>query len=833
MVLTRTEPAVEHAAALCFHCGDTVGVAPRFFVRRNGVDLPVCCAGCRAVAELIEASGFGNYYRFRETPALTPSPDKQRLLEAWQRCDQRESLWGEVLADGTRELLLQVEGIRCAACAWLIRSHLEARIGIRSVQVDTATGYARIIWDPRLTVLSQLAEAFLQIGYTPHLPLAEAEERGRQAERRASLQRVGVAGLGMMQVMMYAIALYAGEAAGMSGANKGFLEWVSLIVTLPVVLYSGRVFFSSAWASLRRGRPGMDVPVSLAITLAFVSSCINFFRGEGQVWFDSVVMFIFFLSLGRHIELTLRHRNLKSGAALARMLPEWSERVRGDGTETVPAMDLVEGDRVRVRAGEAFPADGEIISGSSEVNESLLTGESRPLAVRPGSRVIAGSINLSAPLEFRVSAAGSGTVISTLGRMLVRAQIERPGHAAFPQWMVPTFTITVLTLSGLTGWYWSNVNPDLVFQTMLAVLVASCPCALSLAIPAVHASASLGLLQKGIFLTRPEALVALNRVDTVVFDKTGTLTRGEPVIAGTSLNPDRPEFSRDRVLQIAATLEQESAHPLARAFKSHTPAGKARNVGIFSGFGLAGEIDGKVWRIGSSLFIGGEDHQMIESELASLGESHGENRGENRGTHILLADEQGWVAEFLLQDGLREGAEQAVQGLSAGDIQLEILSGDNAAAVQPVAGVLGIRDWRAGQSAANKLERIRRLREQGRRILMVGDGVNDAPVLAAADVSMTVKGGADLAHSAADLILSSGSLEQILQARGMASAAVRLIRQNLLWALFYNISIIPLAMSGHLQPWMAALGMSASSLLVVGNATRLAQIKQTRGRHAR
>jgi len=546
--------------------------------------------------------------------------------------------------------------------------------------------------------------------------------------------------------------------------------------------------------------------------LAFVSSCVNFFRGEGQVWFDSVVMFIFFLSVGRHVELTLRHRNLKSGAALARLLPEWSERISGDRTETVPAIDLIEGDLVRVRAGEAFPADGEITGGSSDVNESLLTGESRPVKVEPGFKVIAGAINLSAPLEFRVSAAGSGTVVSALGRMLVRAQVERPGHAAFPEWMIPAFTVTVLTLAGLTGWYWSNVNPDLVFQTMLAVLVASCPCALSLAIPAVHASASLGLLQRGIFLTRPESLIALSRVDSVVFDKTGTLTRGEPVIAGVMLNPERPEFSRERALQIAAMLERESAHPLARAFRIHAVSGRVTRAEIFPGQGLAGEWDGTIWRIGSEAFTG----------MGSLPET------DSPGTRIFLADEKGWVAAFLLHDGLRERAEETVKELAGQGLQLEILSGDNADAVRAVAEALGIRDWRAGQTPEAKLERIRNLRGQGHRILMVGDGVNDAPVLAAADVSMTVKGGADLAHSAADLILSSGSLDQIPQARRMASAAVRIIRQNLLWALVYNISIIPLAMSGHLQPWMAALGMSASSLLVVGNATRLARGRQAR-----
>ncbi len=476
-------------------------------------------------------------------------------------------MWGAELAEGRRDLLLQTEGIRCAACAWLIRSHMENTPGVHSVQVDTATGYTRIIWSPSANRLSQLAASLMELGYKPHLPLASAEEQGRQEERRNSMKRLGVAGLGMMQVMMYAVGLYAGDAYGIEVAQRSFLEWVSLMVTLPVLLYSGRIFFEGAWRSIRAGRPGMDVPVALAITLAFIASCHNFFVSSGEVWFDSVVMFIFFLSLGRHIEMMLRHRNLQAGTALARLLPEWAERITATGRETVPSSDLVDGDRVLVRVGESFPADGRLVDGATDVDEALLTGESRAIVRRPDDPVIAGTINLSQPVEIEVTASGDETTISALGRLLLLAQSRRPASQVIPAWLVPVFIIAVLLIAGLTWMGWQWVDPERAFSAMLSVLVASCPCALSLALPVVYAAASHRLLDDGILLTRGEALEVLTRIDTVVFDKTGTLTRGTPEITSVVLNPERARFDEHTVIRIAAALESSSAHPIARAFQ--------------------------------------------------------------------------------------------------------------------------------------------------------------------------------------------------------------------------------------------------------------------------
>jgi Cu2+-exporting ATPase len=762
------------------------------------------------VAELIFATGLGRYYQFRQELGRKAEEDVQRGIAAWQGCDDREELWGTQLADNKRELLLQTEGIRCAACAWLIRSHLEHRPGVRSVQVDTATGYTRIVWDPDQYRLSQLAGSLMELGYKPHLPLAGAEEEGRQAENRDSMKRLGVAGLGMMQVMMYAVGLYAGDAFGIALAERSFLEWVSLLVTLPVLLYSGRVFFEGAWRSIKARSPGMDVPVSLAISLAFLASCFNFFRGQGEVWFDSVVMFIFFLSLGRHIEMILRHRNLQAGAALARLLPEWAERITGGERQTIPAGDLVEGNLVLVRVGEAFPADGILHAGSTDVDEALLTGESRPLARSEGDSVIAGTMNLRQPVEMEVTASGRETAVSSLGRLLLLAQTRRPSASFLPSWLVPTFIIAVITIAAATWLAWQYIDPSRGFAAMLAVLVASCPCALSLALPVVHAAASRRLLDEGILLTRGESLQALNDVDTVAYDKTGTLTGGTPEIREISVNPERVGITKSDALHLAAAIESSSAHPVARAFQSADVAtpGKEplelspRQLEVHAGQGIQAVIDGVRWRIGSSGF-------------AAAGAGCEESGG------IWLGDDQGWVARFDLRDRLREGAVPVVHQLKKEGLASLILSGDDETAVGQVAERVGIDTWSARQSPEMKLARLERLRAEGRSVLMIGDGVNDAPVLAAADVSMTVKGGAELANSSADMILTEPSLSLVIRARTTAVRARHLIRQNLSWAILYNISVLPLAVSGLLRPWMAALGMSLSSLLVVANAARL------------
>lgn len=788
------------ARASCFHCGEPCPSAPPR-VRVDGVEQPVCCAGCQAVAGLILSSGLARYYRFRQATAPRADLDPQAVAADWRACDAQADSWGERLDADRFELLLQADGVRCAACAWLIRNALEPLPGIEQVQVDLASGYCRLTWQPALIPLSRIAQELARLGYRPHLPLAGDEERGRLRERRLALRRLGVAGLGMMQVMMYAVGLYAGATLGISEGARRFLEWTSLLVTIPVVFYSGHVFFSGAAASLRAGRVGMDVPVALAIAVAFTASAWNFLRGSGAVYFDSVVMFIFFLSAARYLQMAARHRNLSAGSALARLLPEWAERLEGEAQRRVPARELRPGDRVRVAAGESFPADGVIALGTTEVNEALLTGESQGLPRGPGEKVVAGSVNLAQPVTVQVSAAGAEATVSLLGRRLLALRGRLDTRLVAAERIAGWFVAAVLLLAVLTAGWWLWQAPERALAATLAVLVVSCPCALSLATPAALSAASRALLRRGILLTRGEALEALAVADVVMFDKTGTLTAGQPVLTDVQLNPLRGEIDRARALAIAAALEAHAAHPLARAFGAPADDCEAQEVRWQPHAGLSGRVGQGRYRLGSRAFAApGQDD-----------------------AGIWLSDESGWLARFELRDPLRPGAANALAGLAAQGVRVVIASGDAVGPVAELAARLGVAEWRARLDPEAKLEWLHALRAQGHTLLAVGDGVNDALVLGAADVAVSVQGASDLANSAADLVLTGVSLHALLDARAMARRTARVIRQNLAWAVTYNALAVPLAAAGVLAPWMAALGMSASSLLVVANAARLAR----------
>jgi len=798
----------------CFHCGEPVPAGCRLTVEVDGEPQPVCCSGCEAVATLILRSGMSGYYRYRTARAAKPTEQDFEVEASWRRFDQRTSLWGETLGDGCYEMLLQAENVRCAACAWLIRSQLETRDGIDQAQVDVSTGFVRVRWRPGRIRLSRIAGILAGIGYRPHLPLSAGEAFGRQQERRLAMKRLGVAGLGMMQVMMYAVALYAGEASGIAAGPERFLQWVSLLVTTPVVAYSGAAFYSGAWRSLRARQVGMDVPVALAISIAFAASCVNFLRGSGHVYFDSVVMFIFFLSLGRYSELVIRQRNLQTGLALARLQPEWAERLCNGNTEKVPAADLRVGDRFMVRSGQPFPADGRVTRGTTTVNESLLTGESNPVTRKPGDKVIGGSINLTQPVEAEVSANPDESTVSVLGRMLLKSQTHRSRFARVSERYAGWFVALVLLVAAGTALWWLFHDRGLLLPATLAVLVISCPCALSLAAPAAIASSSRKLMEHGVLLTRTPALEALKGVDTVIFDKTGTLTTGSPRLAAIHLNPARVGFTEKGVREIAALLESGTAHPAGRALQMTAATRRSADAIVHHENGVAGRVDGSDYRLGSARFANiSPAQQGNEPESAAP-------------STVWLADGQGWVARFELEDRLRAGVGESIGALKQRGLHIVILSGDQPQAVAAVASRTGIPEWHADRSPQQKMAFLRRLQDSGKQVLMIGDGVNDAPVLSVANVSMTVSGASELANSTADFILTGNSLALVEYVFSSAEATQRVIRQNLAWALGYNLVAVPFAAAGFVLPWMAALGMSLSSLLVVLNSGRLARSRR-------
>ena len=571
----------------CFHCGEPLAGRAVEWAELGGADVPLCCPGCRAALALIAGLGLEDFYRFRTAPSLTP-----REAGEWQAYDQPE-----VLATVTREeadgrsIMLLIDGLTCAACSWLITRAVQ-RPGVVRASVNTASGRAQVVWRPEQVALSQVLRSIAELGYRPHAVTAQSSGLQVRDERRAILKRLAVAGLGMMQVMMFAVALYSGEFNGMDGAIRAYLRIVSLLVATPVMLYAGWPFFAGAFKALRSRSVTMDVPVTLGLTLAYGASVFDTWRSLGPVYFDSVTMFIFFLSVARYVEMLARHQSVSVTDSLSRLLPVTAHRLAaGQGGEIrdVGVAQLAMDDCILVRAGEVVPADGEITVGSTRIDESMLTGEPLPVSRGPGSRVAAGTINIDAPVQLRVVATGGSTLLSSIVALLDRAQAERPRLARAADATASRFLAQVLVGAALVGAFWLYVDPDRAFAATLAVLVVACPCALSLATLVAVASANAALARRGILVTHADAVEGLARTTRVVFDKTGTLTGG--AIRVTACRPLGLR-TESGCREIAAALEAASEHPIARAFTGIGSRSVASAVRLVPGAGIEGEVEG-------------------------------------------------------------------------------------------------------------------------------------------------------------------------------------------------------------------------------------------------
>jgi Cu2+-exporting ATPase len=794
----------------CFHCGEALPATGVRFVAVQGRQQPMCCPGCEAAALLIQGAGLADYYRFRSTSSSRPESDAGEWA-AYDRAEAQRELV-TALPDGGCEAMFAVAGLRCAACAWLIERALGDVPGVQSARVNPATGRLQLRWRPAQARLGALLQRLAQLGYRPQPLDAAGHGSAWLAERRTALKRLAVAGLGMMQVMMNAVAVYIGNAQDMTGDFRGFLNATSLLITVPVLFYAARPFFDGAWRSLAARRPGMDLPVALALLIAFTASVWNTLTGEGlagagEVYFDSVAMFTFFLLLGRYAEMQARHRAAGIADALARALPATVQRERDGARETVARHELSPGDVVWVPAGGAVPADGLILDGRTRVDESLLTGESQPAVRGPGDALAAGSINVGQPLRLSVTRCGAATRLSHIARLLLRAQSERPVLAQQADRIASGFVSAVLLAAVATFAAWWHWQPAGAFAATLAVLVVSCPCALSLATPVALTAASNRLARLGLLTTRTDALEVLTRASDIVLDKTGTLTTGRSALLSVEALGNLPAAECE---SLAAALEQHSEHPIARAFAGRPFRHRAGNVHIHKGEGVEGRVDGRRLRIGRATFA-----------AALSGRAQADTAG------ICLGDEQGLLARFELGDPQRPGAAAVVGELARAGLLVHIASGDAAPAVARAARDFGIGDWHARMTPEDKLAFIRALQRQGRVVAVVGDGINDAPVLAGADVSIALDSGSALAQSSADFVLLGDSLAPVMAGFETARRTRAVVRQNLGWALAYNLTALPFAALGFVPPWLAAIGMSASSLLVVANAMRLSRVRTT------
>ena len=788
------------ATTQCFHCGEPVPDGLRLGVTIGGEARPMCCEGCKAAAEFIRDAGLADYYRFRDAPAPRPAGGTD---DAWVTYDQPEVQQRFVATSGdSASVNLLLEGLRCSACGWLVERRLERERGVAGIAVNPATGRARLQWRRGEAELSQLLRAVHGLGYRPHVLGTTDTLEVALRERRQALKRLAVAGVGMMQVLMFAVALYAGAFEGMDPVLRQYLRLVSMLVATPVLFYAGRPFLAGAWRSLRAGQLGMDVPVALALALAWGASTINTFAGHGEVYFDSVTMFTFLLLIGRFAEMGARHSAGSTSDALLRLRPVRALRLSGDAAEQVTVDQLIPGDRVLVPAGEAFPADGLLLDGPAEVDESMLTGESAAITRQPGEAVLGGSVNLGQPARVAVSAVGHDTVLSGIVRLLERAQTERPPIARLADRWASWFVGGVLLFAAIVAAAWLVIDPSRAFETTLAVLVVTCPCALSLATPAAVTAATASLARRGLLITRAEALETLARAGRVVVDKTGTLTLGKPRLA--HCQPLGP-LDAATCLNIAASLEQASTHPLARAFGDVPgPVPVAADVVHEPGAGVEGRLGGTRYRVGR------RDYVAAIAPAAPGGDAA-----------VYLARDGEWLARFDLEDPLRPDAAHVVSQLAELGLPVEIASGDHLDAVREAALAAGVTRYHARMRPEDKVALVRQEEQAGTRVVMVGDGINDAPVLAAASVSIAMGAGATLAQTSADAVLMVAELDPLPAAIVTARRTVAVIRENLAWAVAYNVLALPLAALGFVPPWAAAIGMSASSLLVVANALRL------------
>ena len=816
--------AAVDVALACFHCGEPVLPGVRYAALIDGEHRPMCCAGCEAVARTIVESGLGDYYRQRQTLPARPSmlvPDELRRYDL----PAIQATFVDTTDAHVKEASLLLEGVSCAACTWLIERQLARLHGVTSASVNYATGRARVKWDERNVRLSDILRAVAGIGYRAYPFDATSSEALERRERRRQLARLFVAGLGMMQITMYAVPAYVADG-DMSADIEQLLRIASLVLTLPVVLFAAVPFYRGAWRSIMAGRVGMDVPIAIAIVIAFAASLIATWHKTGDVYYDSIAMFVFLLLGARYLETGMRMRAARAQQRLVGLVPAVAERiVEVCATETVAVASLQPGDRVLVRPGAVLPADGFIVEGTSSVNESVLTGESRPIDKCPGDAVVGGALNVTSPLVVEVARVGEATVLAGILRLIERAQAEKPRIAQLADAVAHWFVIALLMLALAAGIVWQAIDPARAIWIVVAVLVVTCPCALSLATPAALTAATGQLYGAGMLVTRGHALETLARATHVIFDKTGTLTSGDVALIGVL---PVGELSAAECLARGAAVEQGSEHPMARALAA---AGTRRGVfsGVegarnFPGEGMEASINGVRYRVGSLAFVGALHRQPPPAELMLAEEDV---------SIAALGDERGWLALYTFGDALRAGARQLVHDLRAGGREVCLLSGDRADHVEHVRRELGIAIARGAATPEAKVDFVRELQSRGGVVAMVGDGINDGPVLAQAQVSIAMGSGSELAQVNADMVLLSEGLDGLAEAFATAARALRIVHQNFIWAIAYNAVAVPLALVGWVTPLVAAIGMSASSLLVVLNALRLLRASRSRRPRAR
>ncbi|MCH8500279.1 MAG: cadmium-translocating P-type ATPase [Aliidiomarina sp.] len=787
----------------CFHCHQPVPRGIDLTVEIEGQQQPMCCFGCQSVAETIVDQGLTHFYKYRETKPgeLILVPDElQQLQSELERYDDPDIQREFVSRQGERQAAtLALEGMTCAACAWLIERQLMNTSGVSKVVVNSATERLQVEWQADQTRLSDILRAIHQVGYKA-LPFQQADlEASYEKKRRGYIRRLGVAGIASMQTMMVAFGLYFDD---IDDTTRLYFWWVSLLFTAPVIVYSCQPFFVNALKALKARTLNMDVPVALAMAIAFVASFYATVTDTGEIYYECVSMFAFFLLSGRFLEMQAKHKAVANAANLMKLIPAIAERKTDEGWQQVMVKYLEPGDVIRVKAGETIPADGQLMDADAWCDESLLTGESRPVAKKQLDTVYAGSINQEHPISIRIQATHQETLLSGIISLQDSALEQKPRFVRLADIVSRYFVLMTLIVTTLTYVAWTFIDPSKAFWVMLAVLVATCPCALSLAAPTAMSGAVSRLNRSGILIKHAVLMEALPKMKTLCVDKTGTLTRGQFSIVDCVYNDT---LSAADIEHIAASLESYSEHPIARPIQRLSAHQPLDAVEIHQGFGISGCYQGERYRIGSLAFI-----QQWHPDATSPMEH----------ANVILASEKQILAAWQVDDELRADTATTLQWYKNRGFNIVMLTGDSAERAEQLAASLPIDQVYAGLKPEDKLSRLQSLRKDG-PVLMVGDGINDGPVLAGADGSVTFATGSDLAQTSSDVVILNGELAGLRRMYETATLTRRIIRQNFTWAIGYNLVILPLAVTGQVGPLLAMLGMSASSLIVMTNSLRL------------
>lgn len=826
----------------CFHCGLPVTDKKPPTLIIDEKSRAFCCHGCKAVCQFIVNSGNADFYKHREGASRTFDESGLPALLDQLKLYDNEEIQREFVRSGSnndwKEAWLILDEIRCAACLWLNERTLRHIDGILDVQMDYTGQQARVRWDPEKVKLSEILSAITNIGYNAHPFDPSQRESLNKEQKQRSLHRIIFALILGMAVMQSSIGSYffaEQDSHGNFPLWYTISRWVNVFSTLLLLLYPGQLFFRNAWRDLKNRTLGMDVPVVIGLSVAWSGSLYSTIRGEGEVYFESIAMFVIFLLIARHMELRSRITATALLDRSAKIIPQTAHLIAGDDIRMVPVIELKPGDRVRVSPGEALAVDGLLCSASSSFDESLLTGESLPVTYKKGQRVLGGSINVEQVIEVEVLSGKADSTLNEIHQLTQKSVSYRPRYVDLAEKVASKFVAVILLIAVTTYGFWYWIDTSYALSHMISVLIVTCPCALALAAPVSLSLGAAGLGRLHVLPVRMSSIEKVSHIDTLVFDKTGTLTAGTPIVERIRLTGTLKE---GECLHIAASLEQGSQHPFAKAILQaalNSGSGDScerKAIKNYPGLGVEAILgsgqEQKLWRLGNEVFAREKTFTLAEKVEKEISENR------SQGNSILfLSDGESVHAVFYIVDPLRKGIEQfLVQAEQQGIRNKVILSGDHQRSVEAVASRLAITEAYGGLLPHEKLEWLKQYKRRNEQrsggeapasdgVMMFGDGINDAPTLAAADVSLTFSDATDLAKNHSDFLLLGKDFEQLGAAFKLMEKTRVIILQNLSWAIIYNGLAVPAAVVGMVSPWMAALGMSLSSLLVVLNSLRL------------